>query len=167
MNDIYLTKESKEWYMEDFQNILKIERNFWKIDNDELKNNLIKINRNENVQSLYSKFKDETKLTDNLSYLEFCYTENIELKIFRKIIPYFITEYNGEFDYYHSTCDYDFSHPKTNKNFDQNSPSHGMKCIDSKDYFRINHIRLNLITEKTDLHKDFWNDLTTKLFELK
>ena len=167
MNNIYLTKERKKWYMEDFQNVLKIEKELWQIDNVDLKNNLIKINQNRNIQSMYSKFIDVSKLTDKLSYLKFCYTKKIELKILRQVIPFFITKYNGEFDYFSSICDYDFFLPKINENFNENSSIHGMKCIDSKEYFKINHISLNLNTEKLDLHKEFWNDLTTKLYELK
>jgi ribosomal protein L33 len=167
MNEIYLTEELKKWYMDDFQNLLKIDKEFWEIDNADLKSILIKINQNESIQTIYSKYKNNSNFIDKLSYLKFCYTENIELKLFREIIPFFITKYNGEFEYSPSVCDYDFFLPKTNANFNENSSIHGMNCIDSNDYFKVNHISLNLETEKIDLHKEFWDDLTTKLYELK
>jgi hypothetical protein len=81
MEDIYLTSSGKRKYMDDFMNNVlsfnKIE--FWKLD-EGLPAILTGINSNDHVQTLYSK-RPSYKNPDSypLSYLELCYTAEIEL----------------------------------------------------------------------------------------
>jgi len=166
MTNKYLTKKRKEYYMIDFQNLLKFERDFWEVDNMDLKQILIDINQSPNIQTLYSKYSNKSNPNNNTSYLEFTYTSKIELTLFREIIPHFINYYNLNSTYYQSTCNYDFSLPKENNNFELDSPKFGINCTDDKDYFKINHLRIKLNSNMSKVHDDFWKDLKSKLTEL-
>ncbi len=167
MTNQYLTEKRKKWYMKDFYSLLKVERDFWKIDNSILKEILIEINENPNIQTLYSKYSDKNNPDDKSSYLTFAYTKKVELILFRNVIPHFIDFYNLKSSSNKSICNYDFFAPKENLNFDINSPKFGIKCTDDKNYFRINHIRLNLESYSSQTHKDFWDELKLKFSDLK
>ena len=167
MNNQYLTTSRKEWYMNDFRNLLKINKEFWRIDNDELKNILSNINANEHIQTLYSKFINLKDLSDNSSYLVFGFSSEVELILFRNTIPFFIDNYNVDSSNCQSICTYEFFMPKENENYFENSAELGMKCTDDKNYFKLNHIRLNLQSGNRKSHTAFWNDLNSKLTDLK
>lgn len=166
MNNQYLTKNRKETYMKDFNNLILLKKDFWEIDNLELKQILIDINKNPEVQTLYSKYSNSSNPNDTLSYLTFTYSKKIELKIFRNLIPFFINYYNLSSSRLVSTCDYDFYIPQNNKNFAPNSQKLGIKCTDDINYFKINHIKINLKSENTKNHINFWNDLRVKFDDL-
>ena len=166
MNNMYLTKVKKDWYMKDFRILLKSNKDFWKMDNEKLKAILIKINGNTNIQTLYSKHLDTNLNSNNNSYLEFSYTLKVELELFRFVIPHFIDTYNLNSNYGESVCNYNFYFPKENPNFKDNSIKFGINCIDNKNYFKINHIRINLENYNPKMHIEFWNDLKLKLSEL-
>ncbi|ARV15023.1 hypothetical protein [Polaribacter sp. SA4-12] len=168
MRNQYLTKKRKEWYLVDFNNLLNIENPTWKIDSEELKKILIKINSNEYIQTLYSKQKlSKSELHDTTSYIEFTYNSRIELKLFREILCYFIEEYNYDRNGIQSICYFEFNLPKENPNYKKNSPQIGLKCTDDNDYFKINHIKLHINSMFQKVHIDFWNDLTLKINGLK
>lgn len=166
MNNQYLTEYKKKIYMEDFKNLLLTDREFWKIDNDELKKILIHINTNPNIQTLYSKYTSSSKPTETSSYLTFAYSKKVELKIFRELIPFFMNNYNSNSTKYMSSCNYDFSLPKINLNFENKSEKFGIGCTDDINYFKINNIKINLESEFSKVHNDFWNDLKIKFNEL-
>ena len=69
MSEKRLTPALKAYYMQDFNdNVLTCTDEFWKID-DRLKNLLIKINKNKNVQTLFSRRRNDANDTNPSSFL--------------------------------------------------------------------------------------------------
>jgi hypothetical protein len=168
MNNQYLTKKRKEYYLDDFNKLIKTDNPTWKIDSEELKEILININSNEFIQTLYSKqLGSKEEIDDDESYLEFTFAKKIELKIFRKVISYFIEFYNQDSTNFQSISFYDYSLPKDNPNYFKDSNKIGLKCTDDNNYFKINHLRITLKSSYPKIHKDFWSDLNNKLIDLK
>jgi hypothetical protein len=166
MNDIYLTDNLKNRYMHDFEDhvLLYDKENAWKLDSG-LAGSLISINKNPHIQTLYSK-KDSFANVDYLheSYLEFCYSSNVELKIFREIIPQFSFDFIREF---RSAFYYQFNFPRQNPNFAAASDPVGLDCIDDENYFKINTIRLTLESPIKSIHAKFWHTIEYTLAELE
>lgn len=148
--------------MVDFNNLLDSEKEFWLID-DSLKSHLIDINKNLQIQTLYSKLGLKNVNRDKTSYLEFAFSKNLELKLLREVIPELIYNYNTENI---SVCTYDYSLPKKNPNFKEDSEKFGMGCTDDFDYFMINSIKINLNSHNKQTHKDFWIDIKNELSQL-
>lgn len=166
MGNKYLTKNKKNVYMDDFKNLLSLEIDFWKIDNQELKDILININKNQNIQTLYSKFVDKSNAFDCSSYLTFTYSKKVELNVFRFLVPFFVNEYNFNSNRIISRCNYDFYQPKINLNYEKKSKKFGAGCVDNIDYFKINHIKISLESSSLKIHNEFWKDLKIKFNEL-
>lgn len=162
MNNIYLTPELKDYYMRDFENnILTIRHELWKLD-DGLINILIEINKNKNIQTLYSKWWSNsfTSMTSE-SYLTFCYTKQIELNLFRFVIPELLIRQNN---INKSMVSYCFYYPKPNANYHENEPTEiDLLCITDPNYFNINTIQITLSSGYRDAHEKFWMDLNEKL----
>jgi len=156
MGNIYLDKDKKNYYYSDFtDNVLADTDNFWKIS-ELIKSHLIELNECKKIQPLYSKFPNNGQ---NESYLELAYIKDIELILFREILPYFIIRYTqGEAKFY-----YTFSKPKDNPNIVSGKSKFKMGCLINPDYFRINHLRLLFEEYNKDKHKEFWKELTNKL----
>jgi len=157
MDDIFLNAQLKAFYMEDFNNLINSDREFWRIDNEFLKEKLIAINSNPQVQTLYSKCELQG-LTSEESYLEFAFCEPMELKIFRSILPEMLLHFNS-FGREESNCYYRYSKPGANPNYKPNSEKFGMRCVDDEDYFKINSIKICLKTINSETKKEFWNEL--------
>jgi hypothetical protein len=163
-NDAYLTKEIKARYMVDFMNVLSFDRiELWKLDAG-LPDVLSEINRNEYIQTLYSK-KCSLKNPENgcLSYLEFCYSEKVELRLFRILIPslfYDLGALEGTKFYY------DFNEPKDNPNH-KRKENVGLGYLDDENYFRINTIRFSLESYLIAAHQIFWDIVKKKLSSVK
>jgi len=162
MIDIYLDKEKKIKYMDYFQTLLNCKLEFWQLDNG-LQDILIQINANEYVQTLYSKRHGINDSVSEESYLEFCYYKEVELQLFRFVLPYFISKYNSRPD---TILYYDFFLPKENYNCVYNNNDLGLGCTDDKDYFLINHLAVYLESPDLEIHNEFWNDLKEKLTHL-
>jgi len=166
MENIYLEKALKSFYMQDFQKLLLDERDFWKIDSQFVREALIKINESVNVQTLYSASNKRAGSVLENNYLKFCYTKNVELKIFREIIPTLILRYNDlEND---SKCFYLFGEPKINLNSraEDNENKFGLGCIDDPNYFKVNHIQIFLECYHVNISKQFWLELSEALGSL-
>lgn len=148
--------------MSDFNsNVLLQTDEFWGLD-DGVKDHLIKINNNSHVQTLYSKkrqFKEWIEMFG--SYLEFTYTKDVELKIFREILPFFLACYNtleqSKFSYMFLPPNVSAEKEKVNLN---------MGCLNDKNYFNVNKLKLELESDNKDTHDKFWADLGKKLGEL-
>lgn len=163
MLDIYLDKAKKKTYMESFHALLNCKLDFWQLDPG-LQDIMIHINENEYVQTLYSKKHGLNDFNGHDSYLKFCYYKEIELHLFRIIIPDLILSYNCRPD----TClYYDFYIPETNGNTKDNDNKLGLACTDDKDYFYINHLAIFLQSPDLEIHNDFWKDIEEKLSNLK
>lgn len=150
--------------MDDFNNLLKIERKFWEIDSVFLREKLIVINSNSKVQTLYSKYGIQGP-DDSVSYLEFAFSKDVELKIFRSILPDMLFRFNS-IGMEESNCYYQYSEPRTNDNYQSKSDKFGMGCVDDKDYFNLNTIKIQMDTYDPKIKTEFWNDLTIALSEL-
>lgn len=163
MEDIYLTRNLKEYYMVDFDsNVLTSSDEFWALDNG-LKDLLIQINKNIHVQTLYSKKRQFGGMLDMLgSYIQIAYTGDVELKIFREIIPYFLVCYNTKDQ---SKFNYMFLPPVVSS--DDNLNELDLGCLTDINYFNINSIRFELESDDKEIHDKFWVDLGTKLADLK
>lgn len=164
MNEIYLDSKSKDYYYSDFnENVLNETHPDWKLS-ENVKHHLIELNNCIKIQPLYSKFPDNVNsLSNNESYIQFAYTKEIELCLFRKILPYFISKYNSPFE---SKFYYLFIMPKDNPNFIKNSKFKS-GCNSNPDYFRINHIHFFYENQNIEKHKEFWEDLTCIFKEIK
>lgn len=161
MKSIYLTKTRKKRYMDDFVNkVLPFNAlKFWALD-EGLPEILSNINSNNNIQTLYSKRPSFDKTgRQNLSYLEFCYRKEIELSLFRDIIPslFLDIDLNPEDRLY-----YLYHFPGTHS-YCSSETSIGLGCIDDKKYFFINSIKINLESEIQSAHNHFWLNLEKKL----
>ncbi|MEI7596908.1 MAG: hypothetical protein WCK02_14255 [Bacteroidota bacterium] len=156
MKNNYLNKSKKEYYMNDFNFLLKLKDDFWGLDKG-LKKILTHINCNENIQTLYSKFSQGKDANGNqLSYLEFCYTSKIELELFRNTIPFFINKYNTNSG---DKCYYLFNKPIKNENYIKHAIKTGLACLDDENYFLINNIGIYLNSNNIKTHKLFWKDI--------
>jgi hypothetical protein len=158
LNEIYLSSELKKFYFQDFEKLLSSEMDFWQID-ETIKNHLIKLNQNENIQTLYSKYGPGDNMLG--SYIEFCYTEKIEQRIFKDIIPEILYEFN---DIRSGCCIYEFSYPRDNANFNGDRKL-GFSCTDNPDHFRINNIKIIYRSYGLE-HIPFWDLITEKLSNL-
>ena len=165
MNDIYLTKELKEYYLDDFvRNLIPCANPSWKLDGN-LLSSLKKINVNPNIQTLYSKRSSFTNPIDNSSYLEFTYFREVELVIFREIFPPFVTIFND--GSYGTKCIYAFNPPMDNSVFSETTDSSCLiGCRVNPDYFRVNHVKITLEANDPNLHEKFWKRLEEELSAL-
>lgn len=150
--------------MKDFNNLLMMEEGSWALDNGFLKEILISINSNPNVQTLYSKYGIQGP-DDSESYIEFAFSQNIEIKIFRSILPSLIETY-GSIGMNLSNCYYRYSTPRVNANYRMRDDKTGMGCRDDEDYFKINTIKIHLETYNITTRNEFWEDVVLALSEL-
>ena len=166
MDDIYLTGSRKRKYMDDFiNNVLPFNKiDFWKLD-EGLSDILVRINSSEYIQTIYSKrpsFKNSEHQT--LSYLELCYTINIELCLFREVIPSLFLEINLDPE---AKLYYLFDWPRSNPNYSGKSKPIGLGCLDDDKYFFINTIKINLESDFKETHSGFWGRLEKTLSQVK
>ncbi|WP_372937536.1 hypothetical protein [Seonamhaeicola sp.] len=159
MNDLYLNNEIKEFYKNDFENSLSSKDDFWKIETP-LVNFLTKINSNDGVQTLYSKYWKGDAFRN--SYLVFCYKIDLENKLFKEIVPRILSKFN---ELNKCSCIYKFNYPRNNENYNPKRKL-GFSCTDNKDHFRINHIKLDIKSRDISKHNEFWNSISKELMNL-
>jgi hypothetical protein len=152
---MFLNSKNKKSYLKDFQKLLKEDSGFWSLDSDLLINALIEINKNKNIQSLYSKHDkcDE-------SYLFFAYSKEKEEFLFKYILPSILNRFNSEYK-----CFYEFLAPRDNLNQGVNHPI-DIGAVCDPLYFKINHIRLSLESDSEQAHELFWKVLSLQLSQL-
>ena len=76
---LYLTPETKAYYMAEFKKAIECTDKDWDLDKG-LKEILIAINKNPNVQTILSKRSEDLE-RDNSSFIEFVFTRSIEPKL--------------------------------------------------------------------------------------
>lgn len=166
MEDIYLKSYRKRKYMDDFiNNVLSFNKiEFWKLD-EGLPSILTGINSNDNVQTLYSK-RPSYKNQDSypLSYLELCYTAEVELNLFREVMPSLFLSVDPDPE---ARVYYLFDLPRPNLNYTGGSNPLGLGCIDDQNYFNINTLKINLESYSEDIHSGFWKILEKSLIKIK
>lgn len=164
MKDIFLNQELKKYYMDDFiKNVLTCTHEFWEIS-EGLRDILIALNENSKIQSLYSHKPKFDGWDMKSSYIDIAFTQDIELTIFRDIIPYFQTCYNKDSD---NRFNYFYSYPKIKDNVKEKKDTNNLASLIDKDYWKINRIRFEMNTNSKDIDDNFWRDVQTKLSELK
>ncbi len=163
MEEIYLTPELKSYYINDFNSVITLSTDFWGIDNG-LKDVLININKSSAIQTLYSKKHDFHKTSfEYESYLIIAYKKEVELELFRFVIPEFLILFNTN---EYQKFSYSFELPVLNSNY-RNGESHfNIGCINNEKYFFVNNIKFELISDNEIIHNTFWKHLETKLFIL-
>ena len=159
MKQIYLTKELKDFYLKDFEQSLTTDDDFWKIEKS-IKDYLININKNNRLQTLYSKNGQNNFFND--SYLTFCYTSDLEQMLLKVCIPKILSKFNNLSK---SCCFYEFSYPRKNENYNPDR-SLGFSCTDNENHFKINHIKIILKSRDKKIHSDFWICLTEELINI-
>src|SRR5690606_22240948 len=140
MKNKYLTSTLKSKYLLDFDKLLQETDGFWGIENEFLKEKLIRINRSSNIQTLYSKYGNKHP-SDWISYLQFAYTKKVEPTLFKVVIPGLLYNFNqnGSDE---SVCYYEFHKPSVRPK--QTKSRFDLACIDDKNYFNINSIKIFL-----------------------
>lgn len=96
---MYLTKILKKYYLDDLNAIKKSTCSFWKI-NGAILRYIDKINNNESIQTIYSKYPEKGDGYLLESYIYFAYTEDVESAIFKEFLPYVIREFNSDDTFY-------------------------------------------------------------------
>jgi hypothetical protein len=152
--------------MDDFiNNVIPFDKIvFWKLD-EGLPEILSRINSNEYIHALYSKrpaFKTPADLS--LSYLEICYSEEVELRLFREVIPSLFPETASDPE---AKLYYMFDGPRINPNYSRNTAPLWLGCIDDENYFFINTIKINLESKIKETHNRFWKILDLSLTRIK
>ncbi len=142
-----LTPELKQYYMQDFNdNVLTCTDNFWKID-DRLKDLLIKINKNKNVQTLYSRRRNDANDTNVGSFLWI----HIAPSVSDDKVNKFIRECKANIAMFAiNYCEY--------KHLVQNlDMSVKMNCINDKQYYKNGAIIIEMISPEQVDHDKFWS----------
>jgi hypothetical protein len=141
---MYLTPELKAYYMQDFnENVLNCQDDFWKLD-DNLRDLFIKINKNKNVQTLYSRRMNTTTDPNDVSMLYILYSAKTplkRLKAFQKEIFKSVPSFRG-------------GYRNVNADLDMNIK---MGCMNDKDYFKNGALMLTMKSQDLNEHKLFWD----------
>ena len=95
----------------------------------------------------------------NDSYLTFCYSSDIEQKLFKECIPKIICELN---ELNKCCCFYEFNYPRNNENFNAERTL-GFSCTDNKKHFKINHLKITFKSRDKNKHIEFWESITKEL----
>jgi hypothetical protein len=158
MKEQYLNPELKAYYMDDFtNNVLPCMNTSWNLDSN-LSEILKEINKNVNVQTLYSQKPDRAKMVNmESSYIRFTYTKSIEKKLFRNVIPEFLQCFTDDEIYY----TYDL--PRENSNYSDVDKFKELGCIHNPDYFRVNFITINFSSYIYQKHDEFWEMIKNEL----
>ena len=157
---LYLTEKLKEYYLQDFQRLLNYcDSDFWDID-EGIKESLILINSNPNIQTLYSKIfthRDDSISLETTSYLEITYTKHIESKLLAVL-----EEIKSAFLSRNLEVTLNKLEPADNSNYNPKTRIQ-LACVTDQDYFRITHVRIEIDSNGVKDHDLFWSKLTSKL----
>ena len=159
---MYLSSKLKEYYLQAFSEVKNSDNEFWDLDNG-IVDYLNSINKNENIQTLYSKYGNHLGGFNPESYLVFAYSKKVELKLFREIIPNLIFNYNTRHE---SICRYSFNEPRMREDKNDKGGILKLKCVNDPQYFNINNIRITLEDGNNKIHDRFWQDLNDALSKI-
>jgi hypothetical protein len=149
----YLTPELKKYYMDDFNNnVIKCTHEYWGLDDGLLKI-CIDINKNPNVQTVYSK-KYQAKINEQpISYLWILFSKQTDTDKINK----FIRECKSKFKYF--LFEYE---QKPNPIVNTKT---GVKnlCLNDPNYLEHGFINILIHSEKLKDHKAFWSIINKHL----
>jgi len=160
--DLYLTDKSKRYYLEALEEVKNCKDDFWDLD-EEIEGFLETINKNPLVQTIYSKY-NSTGFTKE-SYLKFAYSKEVELKLFRTLIPELLICHSDNKNF--AELLYTFSFPDKRDGVLEKDSRLKLRCVDDPDYFYINNIRVAFNSDHKEEHINFWKDISKKLSEIK
>jgi hypothetical protein len=143
---MFLTPKLKAYYMQDFNdNVLSCTDDFWKID-DNLRELLININKNQNVQTLYSRRRNSTQDTNEVSFLWVLHSKTANQKTMLALR-------NELFEKIHS---FRGGFKPVNINLDMGVK---MNCMNDKNYFKNGALMLTMSSKDINQHNLFWDIL--------
>lgn len=152
MEEIYLNSDLKSYYHSDFvQNVLNEKDKSWGLNENIIKA-LTKINDNNSLQTLYSKFPHGGFGSIPESYLTFAYKKEVELEIYRFCFPQLIFNFSQNDS---ERCYYHFFEPKDNILYSDEKSEIKLGCFSNPNYFRINHLRIVYEFQNRDRHLEF------------
>ena len=154
---MYLTSIHKKYYLEDFEKLLRFEKedSIWPLDSG-LQDVLTFINSNSKIQTLYSKKyspKPDVLSPFPESYLQIAYTEEVE-----SLLEAFLKSLKNHFKTGNIKLTIERCEPEDNANYNPNS-SIDLGCIKNKDYFRLYHFKIHLEASDIEVHNDFYKKL--------
>ncbi|MGB0838369.1 MAG: hypothetical protein ACPGRE_09735 [Flavobacteriaceae bacterium] len=153
---MHLNKDLKQYYLEDFQLVLKEPMEFWDLDSLILREALVKINLNPEVQTLYSKHNAKEE-----SYLFLTFSKKVERSLFRYALPFILDQFNARGVF----CFYEYLSPRENMNLKvPNNANQG--AVNNPEYFQVDHIKIGLETNSEIEHERFWALLIEVLYRL-
>ena len=150
LNDmVYLTKEMKEYYMNDFtNNVVNCSDKYWGLDKGLLEI-CTEINKNKNVQTVYSKKYSGKHSCNPISYLWILISEDADVDKINK----FIRECQSKiekFEFMH------YSAPEPIKNERKDIVN---LCVTDPKYLQHGYISVSMCSEKLKDHKFFWETI--------
>lgn len=154
----YLSPELKNYYLLDFEQVLVIDDSFWGIQNDFLKSCLQKINTSNSIQTLYSRIKKIDISDDEESYLVLGFTKDIKENLQRNLEKFVGTFKNC------NAITLDLMPPSKNLNTGPEELKSG--AIHNKEYFNIHHFRITCLSNKYEVHEQFWTQITLLLVNI-
>ena len=157
MRDNYLTIKLKEYYQNEFENLLFSNDPYWGID-EGLEKPLKTINSNQNIQTIYSKkFKQRSESLQLFpeSYLQIAYSFSVENNLQEKL-----QEIKDAFN--ESKINIFNIEPHENSNYEMGSNKQ-FGCIKNPNYFYVKYFHIGIISQLIEDHELFWNLLEKKL----
>ena len=159
---MYLTKNSKKYYADALNEVEKFDDIYWGLDLHS-KPFIEEINKNLMIQTIYSTFAKRSNGMDLQSYLTISFSHEVELLIYRAILPDIIYYFNNKGNQY-STCHYSYNKPTIYKHLIGKDVE--LKCRDDANYFNIHNIRISLNGGNLELHQEFWQNLSNSFKKL-
>ncbi len=149
-----ITKEKKQEYMKDFnEKVLTCTDKYWAIDAG-LKEILIKINSNPNVQTLFSRRYFKGKKWDlhfkHTSYLAYTIVDGVNLEKILELPQYLSNKFGQKFRCISSEGESFFSN---------SSGKIQMGCLDNSEYFNVAHNMLLFKSKLESEHDIFWKEV--------
>lgn len=155
----YLTPQLKEYYYQDFLRLLEFtDSEFWDLDEDTI-GSLRIINANPNINTLYSKRYSGEFGVSGTSYIQFCFSEQIEVKL-NSVVKELEKEFVDFAEVYFS-----LQEPRENLVYSPDS-NHQIGCRTNPNYFNIKHWKLKIETTVENIHGKFWEIVPTKLSQI-
>ena len=146
-----LTPELKAYYMADFvENVLPCKDEFWKLD-DGLADLLTRINKSNNIQTLYSRRRTYANDKNNVSSLWILVSENVK----NSKIRIFVDECNKKLA--------DFQCVPVEDIVQNLKPEIPMNCMTDSNYFNNGAVMISVKSPVQHNHEVFWKLLEKHL----
>ncbi len=156
----FLTAELKKKYMEDFNmNVLPCINDYWAIDSG-LKEILININKNQNVQTLFS--KRGVLRGDEQSYIYFAITKEVNQKLIQRFASLNKKKYDELFFLINPPTIFESEFEEAGYDEQTNS----LSCLSNKEHFNISVFTLTIFDYDLKKHIGFLNDVNNLLSSL-